>query len=71
LPVHGRGAVQALASGRGPGEDARDAERVAQLALLGQIMPVRVPVWACEAAREDVRTDLMRAAVNANRKRGQ
>ena len=47
--------------------DARDAEHLARLALLGQISPVRVPGRAHEAARdlvrarEDVRADLMRA----------
>ena len=47
--------------------DARDAEHLARLALLGQIAPVRVPSPADEAARdlvrasEDVRADLMRA----------
>lgn len=47
--------------------DARDAEHLARLALLGQIDPVRVPNLADEAARdlvrarEDVRADLMRA----------
>ena len=47
--------------------DARDAEHLARLALLGQITPVRVPGHADEAARdlvrarEDVRADLMRA----------
>ncbi|KQQ98231.1 transposase [Arthrobacter sp. Leaf141] len=47
--------------------DARDAEHLARLALLGQITPVRVPGNADEAARdlvrarEDVRADLMRA----------
>ena len=56
---------------RPPGDrvktDARDAEHLARLALLGQITPVRVPSPADEAARdlvrarEDVRADLMRA----------
>ena len=56
---------------RPPGDrvktDARDAEHLARLALLGQITPVRVPGHADEAARdlvrarEDVRGDLMRA----------
>jgi len=56
---------------RPPGDrvktDARDAEHLARLALLGQIAPVRVPGRADEAARdlvrarEDVRADLMRA----------
>lgn len=47
--------------------DARDAEHLAPLALLGQITPVRVPGHADEAARdlvrarEDIRADLMRA----------
>ncbi len=47
--------------------DARDAEHLARLALLGQITPVRVPGGADEAARdlvrarEDIRADLMRA----------
>jgi transposase len=47
--------------------DARDAEHLARLALLGQITPVRVPGHADEAARdlvrarEEVRADLMRA----------
>jgi transposase len=47
--------------------DARDAEHLARLALLGQIVPVRVPSPTDEAARdlvrarEDVRADLMRA----------
>ena len=47
--------------------DARDAEHLARLALLGQITPVRVPGPRQEAARdlvrarEDVRADLMRA----------
>jgi transposase len=47
--------------------DARDAEHLARLALLGQIAPVRVPAPSQEAARdlvrarEDVRADLMRA----------
>ena len=55
---------------RPPGDrvktDARDAEHLARLALLGQITPVRVPGHADEAARdlvrarEDVRGDLMR-----------
>ncbi|MDI3213831.1 IS110 family transposase [Arthrobacter sp. AL12] len=56
---------------RPPGDrvktDARDAEHLARLALLGQITSVRVPGHADEAARdlvrarEDVRGDLMRA----------
>jgi transposase len=56
---------------RPPGDrvktDARDAEHLARLALLGQITPVRVPGPSQEAARdlvrarEDVRADLMRA----------
>lgn len=56
---------------RPPGDrvktDARDAEHLARLALLGQITPVWVPGNADEAARdlvrarEDVRADLMRA----------
>lgn len=47
--------------------DARDAEHLARLTLLGQITPVRVPAPSQEAAqdlvraREDVRADLMRA----------
>lgn len=47
--------------------DARDAEHLARLALLGQITPVRIPGSADEAARdlvrarEDIRADLMRA----------
>jgi hypothetical protein len=45
----------------------RDAEHLARSALLGQIVPVRVPSPTDEAARdlvrarEDVRADLMRA----------
>lgn len=63
----GGGAVEVASSGRGSGEDARDAAHLARLLRLGEITPVRVPDTDIEAvrdlvrAREAARADLMRA----------
>jgi hypothetical protein len=64
----GRGAVEAAASPRGPGQDRLcDARHLARLLHLGEIVAVAVPSMEQEAvrdlvrAREDVRSDLMSA----------
>jgi hypothetical protein len=66
--VHGRGTVEDPARrGRQVKTDRRDAERLARLLRLGELVPVRVPDPYEEAARdlvrarEDARGDLMRA----------